>query len=313
MSIEASNWAWTVPVKGMEKLVLLRLADMANAKGECWPAIDTLQTYTGAGERTVRACIGTLAERGFLHRETRTNRSSLYRLRFDAKFDPVGPAAQSKEIPPELPEVAETAPVQISHPCNFCQEEVQILPEEVQNLPVAGAESAPKPSKNHQLTIKEPSISTRCTEAGEEIEDVSFAEVEIIPPDAVRATPLLSDLLSQAPVTPRSVRKRSRKANGEPEGFGEWFPEYPRQDGRIEAAKAYAAAIKAGATQAELLEGLRRTRWPANPQYIKEAKNWLKNERWKDRGVVDGYPVEEGESTTGWQARRLSELMAERG
>lgn len=48
MSIEASNWAWT-QVSGIKPntlLVLLALADRADAKGDCFPGVTDLQTRT---------------------------------------------------------------------------------------------------------------------------------------------------------------------------------------------------------------------------------------------------------------------------
>lgn len=48
------------------KLVLLKLADNANDKGECWPSFQTIADHCEMGRSTVKMHIKTLEEAGFL-------------------------------------------------------------------------------------------------------------------------------------------------------------------------------------------------------------------------------------------------------
>ncbi|CAK7067483.1 MAG: hypothetical protein DELT_01711 [Desulfovibrio sp.] len=53
MSNSALDWAWTLKIKPTQKLVLLRLADMADVHGVCWPSISRIARDTGFDPRTV--------------------------------------------------------------------------------------------------------------------------------------------------------------------------------------------------------------------------------------------------------------------
>lgn len=86
MSLEAMLWAWKAPVKGTKKLVLLCLADHADADGECWPALDLICERTGVSRSYAQDTIRTLAledkliERSPRFRENESQSSNLYRL-----------------------------------------------------------------------------------------------------------------------------------------------------------------------------------------------------------------------------------------
>ncbi|MBF0311477.1 MAG: conserved phage C-terminal domain-containing protein [Magnetococcales bacterium] len=71
MSIKAMEWAWQQPVKSGLKLVLLALADYANAQDACWPAIETLAHKCGMGRTTVLRHLEQLEESGCLRRHPR--------------------------------------------------------------------------------------------------------------------------------------------------------------------------------------------------------------------------------------------------
>lgn len=86
MSLEAMLWAWKAPVKGTKKLVLLCLADHADADGECWPALDLICERTGVSRSYAQDTIRSLAledkliERAPRYRENESQSSNLYRL-----------------------------------------------------------------------------------------------------------------------------------------------------------------------------------------------------------------------------------------
>lgn len=67
MSIEALNWALTVPVGGTQKVVLLGLANHAASDGDgAWPSIAKLATYAHCSERTVQRTLTSLMEDGWI-------------------------------------------------------------------------------------------------------------------------------------------------------------------------------------------------------------------------------------------------------
>lgn len=58
MSIDATRWAWTVPVKNSsQRLVLLSLADRAGEKHTAWPSIERLAKDTVLDKKTVQKVI----------------------------------------------------------------------------------------------------------------------------------------------------------------------------------------------------------------------------------------------------------------
>ena len=62
MSLDAMTWAWRQPVRGTQKLVLLALADHADAAWEAWPAIKSLAERCGVTPRAVRDAIRALED-----------------------------------------------------------------------------------------------------------------------------------------------------------------------------------------------------------------------------------------------------------
>ena len=67
MSIVALRWAWKQhSVKGLTKFVLVRLADRANDKGECWPGMQSVADECGISRRSVLRAIEQLENDGLL-------------------------------------------------------------------------------------------------------------------------------------------------------------------------------------------------------------------------------------------------------
>jgi uncharacterized protein YdaU (DUF1376 family) len=98
-----------------------------------------------------------------------------------------------------------------------------------------------------------------------------------------RQTPGPSPSPSPSPSRDISLRSISPRApHGTPSAFDAWWAEYPRKVGKDVAAKAYAAAVKRGASDGDLLVALRRQAWPADPQFIPHPSTWLNQGRWQD-------------------------------
>ncbi len=67
------------------------------------------------------------------------------------------------------------------------------------------------------------------------------------------------------------------------DGFTEFWNAYPRRIGKLAARKAYDKAQRAGATQAELLVGIRRyIEWKPGYADFCHPATWLNQGRWMD-------------------------------
>ena len=73
--------AWAVRLRGTEKLVLIRLADLADRDGASWPAVSRVARDTGLCDRAVRYAITAIENAGFLTRESHGSRGTIYRLK----------------------------------------------------------------------------------------------------------------------------------------------------------------------------------------------------------------------------------------
>nr|DAX45546.1 MAG TPA: replisome organizer protein [Caudoviricetes sp.] len=88
----------------------------------------------------------------------------------------------------------------------------------------------------------------------------------------------------EPPVAPEVPTKPTEKPA---DGFTEWWPHYPKKVKKLDAEKAYRAALKRGVTPKELLDGLQRQKaaWKAKgtePQYIPYPATWLRAGSWED-------------------------------
>jgi len=74
------NWAWEQPVaKSTNKLVLLALADHANADGECWPSMKRIAERSDISPRQVSRAINELVELGLVEKASRRRHGGQYR------------------------------------------------------------------------------------------------------------------------------------------------------------------------------------------------------------------------------------------
>lgn len=89
-----------------------------------------------------------------------------------------------------------------------------------------------------------------------------------------------------APATP-TPEAPAKPAEKPADGFTEWWSHYPKKVKKLDAEKAYRAALKRGVTPKELLDGLQRQKavWKAKgtePQYIPYPATWLRAGSWED-------------------------------
>lgn len=109
VSVHATAWAWRQEVGDAgAKLVLIKLADQANDRGECWPSQKTLAAECEMSRRTVQRKLELLYERGLVvaeqrTRETGADTSLLYRIK---------PGGSQSDAPPvDTDDAGGTSPV----------------------------------------------------------------------------------------------------------------------------------------------------------------------------------------------------------
>lgn len=127
------------PLQGMnasQKSVLISLADNANDDGVCWPSIKYISERTCLSTRAVQNAIKWLTEHGAVQVSERQGRSTVYTV------------TPAEYAPPQEMRPADAAP----HPRRKCTPP----PQEMRGTP---ADAAPITVKNHQGTVKEPSIT----------------------------------------------------------------------------------------------------------------------------------------------------------
>lgn len=94
----------------LRKLVLIKLADNANDKGECWPSYQHIADQCECSKSAVRSHIDALEEMGLIKRENRLgvnngkgNTSNVYYLSLDATLMPLKSTGVCREMAPPMP------------------------------------------------------------------------------------------------------------------------------------------------------------------------------------------------------------------
>ncbi len=135
----------------LRKLVLIKLADNANDKGECWPSYQHIADQCECSKSAVRNHIDALEDMGLLKRENRVgvnngkgNTSNVYYLNLDATPMPSKSTGVCHEIAPPMP----------SDGTPLCH---QMAPEPVTLL---------NQSLNQTLSLREGSLSARLQSDG---------------------------------------------------------------------------------------------------------------------------------------------------
>ena len=155
MSVSTSKAAWNAQCGSIAaKSVLVAMADRADSEtGECWPSVAVIATRCEMTERAVYKQISALEKAGFITRRKRRGTSNCY----------VVTPQNGEQIEHATPERSSPRPCttftpERSSPLN----DVHPTPEQRSGLPLNDVHPtpeprSPKPSRNHQGTINEPS------------------------------------------------------------------------------------------------------------------------------------------------------------
>ena len=143
MSNKVSTWVWEHSMATRDaRLVLVKLADIANDDGYCWPSVGLLAKQTLLAEKTVRKALQKLNEIGELQTILRPGTSSRYRI----SINPNAPLQKGNNPSPGRG----TPPGRVVLP----SEGGTPLPWEGETpLPSQGRGTINEPSMNHQETI----------------------------------------------------------------------------------------------------------------------------------------------------------------
>ena len=87
MSNAALRWAFSLPMTGPKKAVLLALAEHADESGACWPSVARLMLFSGIQERTVRLALRDLEQVGIISVTPSAGRTSRVALDLTAAWD----------------------------------------------------------------------------------------------------------------------------------------------------------------------------------------------------------------------------------
>lgn len=83
-------------------------------------------------------------------------------------------------------------------------------------------------------------------------------------------------------------KKKNLRENGLPQGFSEWWKEYPKKVGKIQAVKEWEKINPDGELQSVLLEAIRKQKLSVKAMveqdiaHILDPERWIKYKRWED-------------------------------
>ena len=244
-------------ITSTEKVVALILAARMNSKIPGWggrpvtfPELTELAEDAEVDKRTVSRAIAALKERGIIQ---------IIRFRKDdgklSRNYYVWTAEQSDAYKPDWMTSRDS---ESQKPEERMTAEQQAAAAAAQVHPVTWA-------KQHAAEIPTPE------------QEVATADGDQLPIETEDPTP-----------TPTPTSKANKKPAEKPaDGFDDWWKQYPKKVKKLDAEKAYRAALKRGVTPKELLDGLQRQKaaWKAKgtePQYIPYPATWLRAGSWED-------------------------------
>ena len=251
------RWAFAQPIsRPSAKFVLVAMADCVNAEAsdpDCWPSAAHLCTATSLDRKTVLDAVRRLREEGFIvdtgKTKGTTGKITVYRLN-----------------------VAGETQKQVAEP---------------------SSSSLPPASKGPENDTVQQAQSRNDTESGMvpifQVNDPVFSGKQSR--FSVETVPKTGYGTSKEPVTEsgKEPKKARGKFAGLPEGFAEFWTEYPRKEGRTKALESW---VKRGldsdlALRERVMAALARHRtqqqWTKdNGQFIPHASTWLNQERYLD-------------------------------
>jgi len=266
MSFVATVWAWKTGAKGLDKLVLLNLANRCDEIGRTWPSVERIAQDCGISERAARNALAELVSLGLIKVERRQRKTNLFHVLFPDL---------SKEIVVNAPSDA-----LISDTCEMG----------AGYAPIRGHDMPPS-----DLTLHDVPNKTHLTGTSEHLDRHI---VQSLPasraPESKRESIKESDADSGGlfgDVIPSKLQSPS--SENDASGFADFWRAYPRKEAKGVAEKAYARALSRGAKSSELLTALKSTQFNMEDEgkFIPHPATWLNQDRWLDVPIsvtIDG-------------------------
>lgn len=113
MSIQAMTFAWSTPLSGSAKLVLLKLAWHADAfGGNAWPSVATIAADCGLSSRQVQRCLRQLQRDGLIYVQRRggQHRPPAYKILLPSSGVTLSPLEHSSGVTSAAPQGRHSAP-----------------------------------------------------------------------------------------------------------------------------------------------------------------------------------------------------------
>lgn len=218
------------------KLVLLALCDSANDQGECYPSVSTLLEKCSLSERAVQGAIAGLEACGYLRREFRNGRSTVYWMTPDR-----------------------------GNPRSTCTPAVAAPPQDVHPTPARGAPPPPQhvhptPAARAPITINEPSIEPSGKQKREAPQSVAASVLIEAGLDPETASEFIAHKARmKAPLTARAWADHCAEA-----GKAGWSPKAAAEKVLAKSWKGFEAKYVANETAPSK---------PASKQSALEARN----------------------------------------
>lgn len=307
MSIGLMSLVWPLrQLSPVEKLVLMRVCDRASDAGEhVFPSLARMALEIGIEERSIRRIYRRLEDFGVmapvagadpirrLSREYRVNVDTL-----KAKATDEG-AAIERELHAIKATKAKAARDKRAKahrgPGSPPRNEDGVGDREVRAWGTGGSERrGPGSPPNHHVeppcrTILEETHTPAAVAAGERVAGKpDLRLVSEAMPEPVAAGAEIPAAAEPEPASPSKAAKGSTPHPAEvQEAFDGFWVDYPRKVGKAAARRKYAAALKGGASPAEILLGARRYAEKVRTdgteaRFIAHAKTWLHDGRWTD-------------------------------
>jgi hypothetical protein len=100
MSIKLMCMAFDSEIPATQKLVLLALCDNANEQGQCFPSIALLERKCSLSDRAVQSALSWLEQHGYLSRNFRVGRATIYVVTPERGSPPNDVHPRSRFTPP---------------------------------------------------------------------------------------------------------------------------------------------------------------------------------------------------------------------
>lgn len=235
-----------LPLGGTTKLVALGIANH-DGDGGAWPSISTLARYANVEPRTVQRAIRDLEAAGYVEVIARGGGT-----RFTPEWERTNYYRLRIACPPECDRTPQHRSQPVENPVRSASP-----PDTHVTTPLTATSGAPlTPTSGAPLTPTSPEPSFE-----------PALEPALQPSGA--AAP-------GSPALPAVVLPVQ-------DAFDRWWSLYPRREGKQDARKAYAAALKAKVPEETLLDGARRLAAEGrDPRYIPHPATWIRGRRWED-------------------------------